>query len=198
MAANRLAPGSETARDAAPAPSAAGTPGADSPGGLKAWLPLIVTLAVMPALAWATTTFILLPKLRQAVSQPAAPAEAAEGADSTVGQRAPGEKRPSGGKAKYNVSLSKMIVNVAGTAGTRYLMTSVTLVGARPDFKELVEENRDQLLDLAHGTLGAKTIGDLEKPGARNQIRAELMSVFNHALGGNVVKELYLTEMAIQ
>jgi flagellar FliL protein len=56
----------------------------------------------------------------------------------------------------------------------------------------------DQLKDLATGTLSSKTISDLEKPGARNVIRAELMTVFNNALGGPLVQEIYITELAIQ
>jgi flagellar FliL protein len=91
-----------------------------------------------------------------------------------------------------------MIVNLSGTMGTRYLMSSVTLAGFQPDFKAKIEENKDQLLDLATGALSGKTITDLEKPGARNQIRAELLSLFNNALGNNVVQEIYITELAIQ
>jgi flagellar basal body-associated protein FliL len=91
-----------------------------------------------------------------------------------------------------------MLVNVKGTMGTRYLMTSMTLVGGNSDFKGKVEENKDQLLDLAGNTLRSKTIADLEREDACNIIRAELMTVFNNALGGPVVKQIYITEMAIQ
>ena len=33
------------------------------------------------------------------------------------------------GKPKVTVPMNKILVNVAGTMGTRYLMTSITLVG---------------------------------------------------------------------
>ena len=56
----------------------------------------------------------------------------------------------------------------------------------------------DQLRDLASSILGSKTIADLEKPEARNLIRAELLSQFNAALGGNAVQDIYITEFAIQ
>jgi flagellar basal body-associated protein FliL len=82
--------------------------------------------------------------------------------------------------------------------GTSYLMTSLTLVGKDESFKSKVEQNKDQLLDLATGTLCTKTISDLEKPGARNVIRAELLTLFNNALGGPVIQEIYITELAIQ
>ena len=56
----------------------------------------------------------------------------------------------------------------------------------------------DQLKDLARSTLSSKTIADLEKPGAVNLIKTELIAVFNNALGESVVKEIYIPEMAIQ
>ena len=102
------------------------------------------------------------------------------------------------GKAKIPVPLSKILVNVAGTMGTRYLMTSVTLVGSDPSLKDIVKDHNDQLLYLATGTLSTITISDLEKPGSRNVIRAELINVFNNALGGPFIKEIYITELAIQ
>ncbi len=44
----------------------------------------------------------------------------------------------------------------------------------------------------------AKTIADLEKPGARNLIRGELLAGFNNILGDPGVQEIYFTEFAIQ
>jgi flagellar FliL protein len=168
---------------------------AKSASALKAWLPLLVGVLTMPVLAYATTQFVILPRLQHALNAPKA-TPSAEAADPTVTGK-DGEKVP-GGKPKVTVALSKMLVNVSGTMGTRYLMTSVTLVGNTPDFKSKIEDNKDQLMDLATGTLSSKTISDLEKPGARNVIRSELMTVFNNALGNSLVQEIYITEMAIQ
>jgi len=172
------------------------SPPAASGKGLKAWLPLIATVVTMPALAFATTHFVLLPKLQHALTQ-GNPGTAQEStADSGTAAKSGDKTAPE--KLKVIASMSKMLVNVAGTMGTRYLMTSVTLVGNTPDFKSKIDDNKDELMDLATGTLSSKTISDLEKPGARNEIRAELMTVFNNALGGPLVQEIYITEMAIQ
>jgi flagellar basal body-associated protein FliL len=167
----------------------------ESSGGFKTWLPLLATVVVMPALAFATTQFILLPKIRQAMTQNAA------GAGETTGE-APKEKETSpaatGGKEKVLAPLPKILVNVADSLMTRYLTMSITLVGNTPDFKERIKKNQDQLMDLANGTLMTKTIADLGKPGERNVIRSELMTVFNNALGGPVIQDIYITEQAIQ
>jgi flagellar FliL protein len=165
-------------------------------GGFKAWLPLIVAVVTMPALAYATTKFVLLPKLERSLTPGGTGASG--GAATESGATGKDGEKPGTGKVKTTVALSKMLVNVSGTMGTRYLMTSVTVVGNTPDFKTKIEDNKDQLMDLATGTLSSKTISDLEKPGARNVIRAELMTVFNNALGGPVIQEIYITELAIQ
>lgn len=209
------------AKKEAPRPSggaegdaAAGAAAHAASGGIKGWLPLIVTILAMPALAFATTKFIILPKIQSAMGAPAeagahGAAEGGEAAPAEGGHGAAAPAAESGGhggghggggsaKGKATASINKMIVNVAGTMGTRYLVASVTLVGSGGDFKAKIDEHRDQLLDVATGTLSNKTIADLEKPGARNEVRAELQSVFNTVLGANAVKEIYITELAIQ
>ena len=191
-------------------------------GGLKSWLPLVVTILLMPALAFVTTKFLIVPKVLHARGGEAEPEETTEEGGDAHGAKPDakhgedkadkghgeakkpekaehGEKGKGGGKGKKQTAqLSKMIVNVAGTAGTRYLMSSITIVGTHADLKAVVEENKDQLLDLANSALASKTISDLEKPGSRNQLRSELMSIFNNALGGTIVQEIYFTEFAIQ
>ncbi len=203
--------------------AAAGAPAAPAGGGgIKALLPLVVTIVLMPVLAFVTTKFLIVPKILHARGGEAEPEEAAEEGGDAHGAKPEakhgeekadkghgeakkpekaehGEKGKGGGKGKKQTAqLSKMIVNVAGTAGTRYLMSSITIVGTHADLKGLIEENKDQLLDLANSALASKTISDLEKPGSRNQLRSELMSIFNNALGGTIVQEIYFTEFAIQ
>ena len=181
-----------------------------SGGSFQAWLPLLVSVVLMPVLALATTRFLILPKIVQA-REGAAPevgheetraqarTETSQGPKD--GKDAKDAKDPGGKnhlKKKQTVPVAKVVVNVAGSMGTRYLLASFTLVGTQNDFKLVIEENKDQLLDLANTAMASKTISDLEKPGARNQIRSELMSIFNNALGANVVQEIYFTEFAVQ
>ena len=193
MAANRIeAAASATGRDQESAKnSAPGTPTASS--GFKAWLPLMANVVLMPVLAYAMTEFVLLPKMHL-------PGPGAAGALET-GEPAGRSANGQGGKdeSKINVPLSgKVLVNVSGTMGTRYLQVNITLVGSKPNLKESVEKEDAQLRDVAASVLASKTIGDLDKPGARNLIRAELVSAFNSVLGKGAVSGIFFTEFAIQ
>ena len=190
----------------APAPAEGAAPAG---GGMKAMMPLILNVVLMPVMAYVMTVFVLLPKINSAnVSAHAkteAGADGAHGEDEagTDGHGEPAKGEKSGGKhgggAKVSVPLSsKVIVNVAGTAGTRYLLVQLTLVGGNADLKDSVDKSDAQLRDVASSVLGTKTIADLDKPGSRNLIRTELISAFNGVLGEGRVKEIYFTEFAIQ
>jgi flagellar FliL protein len=194
MAANRTesSPGTDDAAAPASAP-AAGAPAASS-GGIKAWLPLIVMVLLMPALAFAMTNFVLLPKLQKGLGVSGttpSPTAAAE---------VPGKTKKEGAATakKETVPMTKLLVNVAGTMGARYLLVSLSVVGSSADFKAQMEEHDAQLRDMAQSALSTKTLADLEKPGARNMIRNELLSGFNNILGDGTVEEIYFPEFAIQ
>lgn len=185
-----------------PAAAAAETAVAAAPSaGLAAWFPLLAAIVAMPLLAYATTTFVIVPKLASAAAsaqgKDALAASPKPAAKPSAKPAAHGGKEEGAGKSK-NVSLSKLLVNVAGSMGARYVLASLTLVPKDEEAREAMEEKRDQLLDLASSALSSKTIVDLEKPGSRNLIRSELLSIFNHSLGEGAVKEIYFTEFAVQ
>ncbi|HUI06961.1 MAG TPA: flagellar basal body-associated FliL family protein [Verrucomicrobiae bacterium] len=186
---------------------------AKSGGGIGPWLPLIVTVVAMPALAYAMTAFVLLPNVKKelsaAVGAPAVgPAEAAKPSEAVKPKPAAAEqgatKEKGEGKGRESASgkttaqLDKILVNVAGTMGSRYLLTSLTLAGGTADFEEIIKLHQAQLVDLAAGILSSKSVADLEKPDARTTVRSELITVFNNALGAGTVQDIYLTEFAIQ
>jgi flagellar FliL protein len=156
----------------------------------RAWLPLAVAVAAMPLVAYAVTDFVLVPHLRKALRRTVtAPAKT----------EAPSSKAAAPSSARReSVLLNKVLVNVAGTMGSRYLLASIALMGSGSDFKDRIAEKEPQLRDAASSILMTKTIADLEKPGARNLIRGELLAGFNNVLGDPGVQEIYFTEFAIQ
>lgn len=190
-------------KGAAPAQEAAQVPSS----GKGAWLPVLVNLLLMPALGYATFAFLIQPKLGGkggAEQHTEAKAEGGkEGGEEKghekSGSESHGGKPSAGGKSKITAPLpGKVLVNVAGTQGTRYLLVNMTLVSFNGELKSLIEKHEAEMKDVAASALANKTIADLEKPGARNVIRSELISVFNNVLGDGTVTEIYLTEFAVQ
>jgi flagellar FliL protein len=177
------APGAEEA------PAANGEAAAPKPasGGFKAWLPLIITIVLMPVLAYGMTQYVLLPRLQHGLG--ITPAEG--GSHSEKKKEAPTGK-------KESVTMNKLLVNVAGTMGARYLLVSISVEGVGDTFPVKMKEADPKLRDMAMGALRTKTLADLEKPGAVNLIRAELLSGFNNILGEAMVQDIYITEFAIQ
>lgn len=218
------APETGKAPEGAKADGAATADPSPKGGGLAAWLPLIVATLLMPVAAWATTTFLLIPKLKEASGgaghakaapaekEAAAPAQEKEKekeAEPARGKEKEKEKESESagkgegaadalGKGKSVAELDKLVVNLAGSLGTRYLMVKMTLVGSKGDLKKSVDANVAQMKDLANSVLSSKSISDLEKPAARNSLRSELITVFNSALGSGVVQNIYFTEFVVQ
>jgi len=202
MAVNRM----ESAEGGAGgAPASVAAPEPPAPGGAKSWLPLIITMVAMPLLAYATTTYVLLPKLQHSLGAPAAETKETEAAPAGGGQHEGGGgaeaaagKESAKAKGKSYAQMNKVLVNVAGTLGTRFLVVNLTLVSKRPAFGQDFTDNEPELRHVAISSLSSKTINDLERPGAKNQIRSELISLFNSVLGDGAVHELFFTEFAIQ
>ncbi len=206
MAANRIegaGAGAETAKGAGASEGAAAATQA-APGGIKPWVPMIATLVMMPLLAYAMTTFVLLPKLRGAAAgtaaSPAASAAHAPAPEAKAHGGGGGEEgsKSGGSKTKHTTQLNKVIVNVAGTMGTRFLVVSMTLVSKEADIDAQFKDNEAELRHVAITSLSSKAISDIEKPGAKNAIRSELASLFNAVLGAGMVQEIYFTDFAIQ
>jgi flagellar protein FliL len=181
--------------EAAPAEENGATPApatASPSGGIKAWLPLIVMVLLMPALAYAMTSFVIVPKLQKGLGgSTSATATAAVSAESGA------KSKKSTAAKKESVPLNKLLVNVNG-ASSRFLLVSLSVVGSGADFKAEMDSHDAQLRDSAQSILATKTLADLEKPTARNLIRNELLAGFNNILGDGTVEEIYFPEFAIQ
>lgn len=193
----------------------------DAKKGLAAWLPLILTAVLMPVLAYGITAYVLVPQIRNMMSQPvhASEAEAGEeapaetpghGADTQAAppSSAQGGGHGSGGTSalplngEYSYLVDKLVVNVRGSKGTRYLMVAYVLTGQDPNLPKIAEAQLYRLRHLSIGALRTKSIEDLDQPTAQNVISTELKSMINNTIsrGSNqpLVDDLYFTEFAIQ
>ncbi len=193
-------PGREAAATSEPAEEAPAQPAAAPGGGWKAWLPLAAAIVAMPLCAYAVTTFVLVPRMQKTLRSTGV-AVAGTGTEAVsekpAAEGGEGKAAPAAA-SKQTATLNKLLVNVAGTMGSRYLLSSIVLSGKGADFVAKVAQNEPQLRDMASGLLSTKTIAELEKPGSRNTIRGELLAGFNTILGNSSVQDIYFTEFAIQ
>jgi flagellar basal body-associated protein FliL len=136
------------------------------------------------------TQFVILPQLQKGLGITAS----SSGSAPTVSK----PKKDSPKEKTVSATMNKLLVNVAGTMGARYLLVSMSIVGSGADFKAKIDDHDAQLRDMASGVLGSKSLADLEKPDERNLIRNELISGFNGILGDSTVQEIYFPEFAIQ
>lgn len=171
-------------------------------GGFKAWLPAIVAVLLAPAATWATVEFVVVPRLQKKLA--AAPAASAEASGESAIAAAPaahGKTAKSGKEGKEsapNYEFQNVVVNLAGTMGTRYLKTSFLVAGADANIRAVFEGAKPKLTDVTLNVLSSLTLADLEEPGAKNVIREKLVAAYNQALGRKVADQVYFSDFVIQ
>jgi flagellar FliL protein len=191
---------------AAPAPAAVAAPAAPTArGGFAAWLPVLAALLLAPAATWGTVEFVLLPRLQKKIAatpvadaaphaEEAAPA-AADGHGAKAGKE--GKEGKTGTPGTYE--FQNVVVNLAGTMGTRYLKTTFLVTAAKDaDIKGAFDGARPRLTDVTLNVLSSLTLADLEEPGAKNIIREKLVAAYNQALGKKIADQVYFSDFVIQ
>ena len=189
-----------------------------SSGGIKAMLPLILNIVLLPVMAFAMTQYVLLPRLNSAAAasvpvdgghenDTANPGDASHGdkpADPSNHSPTPskgGNSSEGGGhgaSTEKTEMLDPVTVNVAGTMGSRLLMAKIGIRGNNPKLKEIVLARGPDLRDAASSLLYTKTLMDIERQGARITIKAELKNAFLRVLGPGVFTEVVMPDLAIQ
>ena len=180
-----------------PAPAAA-APAVAAASPLKAWLPVIAALILAPAATFATVQFVLIPRLaKQLTAVAAEPVKEGAAPKAEKGGKE-GKEGKEGEKEKEGYEFQNIVVNLAGTMGTRYLKTSFLVTGADTTIKETFESNKPRLTDVTLNVLSSLSLADLEEPGAKNVIREKLVTAYNTALGHKVAEQVYFSDFVVQ
>ncbi len=201
----------EKKNDSDSASGAAAAP-APSKGGVKALLPALLAIVLAPAATFAVAHFVILPRfeagLRAAVdgtdasaahvpSTAAKPAPSGQGGSKSSGKAGSAkDAAPVDGDNSYR--FENVVVNLAGTMGTRYLKVGFLVTGEKPDVAARFEAERPRLGDVTLAVLSSLTLSDLEEAGSKNLIRERLVAAYNQALGARVVDSLYFSEFVVQ
>jgi len=173
-------------------------------GGLTAFIPLIAAIVIAPALSWAIGQFVLMPQLKKQIAAPlpahaaeAAPAEEPPAAEGKGGKEGKGEKGKGTGSAS-TYEFENVVVNLAGTMGTRYLKTAFLVTGSDKTLRAAFEANKPKMVDVTINVLSSLSLTDLEEAGAKNLIREKMIGAYNQAFGKKVVEQIYFSDFVVQ
>jgi hypothetical protein len=133
------------------------------PAGFATWLPAIMVLVCTPLLALFVTKFALIPPMKRAAAQ-------------SVAWTA---------KATEPSCYVRIPLNAPG-------FRSLALVSSESALKGTIERNKAKLQALADGDFKDTSVSDLDKPGALDAKRAQLLADFNHELGDLMIQDVYI------
>lgn len=178
---------------AAPASAVAAPPSAAKSGAVAAWLPVLAAIVLAPVATLAVAHFVLLPQLEARLGGPDA---AASNTGPAVAPAKKGAATPGAKVISYR--FENVVVNLAGTMGTRYLKATFEISGTHPNLIARCDAARLQLGDTTIAILSSLSLADLEQPGSKNIIRERLIEAFNRIFGERLVENLYFSEFVVQ
>jgi flagellar FliL protein len=166
------------AADPAESPEAAGP---TSP--IKRWLPVAGALVLGAAVG----TIVVVPRISGA--KPAADAA----------HQPSGKSDGHGGEggASASMLLENVIVNPAGSFGSRYVIASVEFEFASPDIAGVLQARENAVRDAVGSVLERLSIEQLTQPGSREAVRHQLDSVAA-AHAGSHPTAVHLPQFLIQ
>ncbi len=94
--------------------------------------------------------------------------------------------------------IEDLIVNPAGSGGTRYLATSVGLQPANADVLARIEKRDAQIKDSLLRILGSRTVEDLADVNSRERIRTEIKVAVEESIVDGEIDAVYFVSFVLQ
>ena len=152
----------------------------------KGKLPLVVAV-VVALLAGGGGGAFLGGKL---LAADAAPAKVGEGAHEA-------EAEPSG-PLPPAYTIDNLVLNPAGTEGTRFLMLTLSLSPRDEAATEVLKERDPELRDAVLRLLETKTIPELSDVTRRDSLKAQIQATLSKELPKGTLRKVYLPQFVIQ
>jgi flagellar FliL protein len=151
----------------------------------KKRLPLILAIVGAVVLGSAAGVFVAGPML--------AGKSAGEAAKEAEVEKAAEDATP---KPVYQID--NLVLNPAGTEGTRFLMATVAVQVPDEAAMALLKERDLELRDAVLRVLGTKSVEELADVSRRDSLKVELFGVLSKQLPAKTVREIYLPQFVIQ
>jgi flagellar FliL protein len=157
--------------------------------------PLLSVLAVAAgALVGGAAIGLFAIAPRMVAARNAAPAAHAPAPEPEKPEKPEKSKPRSGKTTAYR--MDNIVVNPAGSNGTRFLMASIAVEIDDPKVEAQVRERDFEMRDAVVATLERQTLEMLTHPGARDTIRNQLEAAFTPIVGSR--PRVFLTQFVIQ
>jgi flagellar FliL protein len=173
----------ETETPAEPAPAAA--------PGRKLTLPIIIAAGLI--VGGAAGALVLGPRIARARTASKDAKSSAKPLDSL----ASGEHAISLPDAPVHL-IDNLVLNPAGSGGTRFLLASVGLQTTSAAANDIVTKRDVEARDVVLAVLGAKHVEDLAEITNREKIKIELKNALDSLFGPGVVRRIYFPQFVIQ
>jgi len=125
-------------------------------------------------------------------------AVAGEGAADGEHAPAEGEKGKEGAAAAAMHVLENLVLNPAGSGGSRFLLLSVAIEPGGTTTTEEFTARDAELRDIILTSLGSKTVDELVDMGSRERIKTEVQAAIIDRFGKKAVKRLYFPQFVVQ
>ena len=123
-------------------------------------------------------------------------AEGSVGAQEGEGQK--GDQKKGRGEKSAVYRIDNIVVNPAGSAGTRFLMASVALELSDEKAVAALREKEVQIRDAVITTLESQTLEMLSAPGSREGIKRQLAVAVRPLVPGRQQLRVYLPQFVLQ
>jgi flagellar FliL protein len=151
------------------------------PGKLVYVLVALASVLAGAGAAW----FVLVPAIARAPSQTATAAR-------------PDSQKPPGETKSVRVPIENVVVNPAGSQGTRFLMASVVLEVGDAETEREIKLREAQVRDLIGSVMEVRTLERLTMPGARDSLKDAIRTALGGLLGRDAIVAIYLPQFVIQ
>ena len=179
--------------------------GQAAPTGFKAKLPMMAMVAVGIAIGGGTGAVVVGPMVAKKmgkVAPPHADSAATHGeaaADGGGGGEHGAAGADKGGGAEASVHLlENLVLNPAGTNGSRVLLLTVAIETGTPAVGAEMTTRDAELRDIILTSLGTKTVDQLTDISTREVIKGELQTAIGGRFGKSAVKRLYFPQFVVQ
>ncbi len=177
---------------------ASSTDQAPAPTGLKAKLPLAAAVVIGLAIGAGSGAVIVGPMTAKTLgyATPAPTASSGDHAEGEEDEHAEDDSSASGTPAV--MTLENLVLNPAGSGGTRWLMLTVSLQCKDAAAITTLQSRDAELRDVVLSSLGQKTVDELADIGGREAIKEQLTTALNERFGAKTVARVYFPQYVVQ